>query len=108
MAIYRQLIRMRIDCGEWCSVYYGAGRNSAQRSHFSRRCWTHGQSRDLPADSCLRNAEIVGGLQIQPKLRAAAKPVAEAQRGVAGNRPFARDDLADSVRRYRELSCELG
>ena len=85
----------------------GRGR-SARRPRLVSSRRAHGQSLDLRAYCRLCNAKIVGGLQIEPELGAVAEPVAEAQGGVAGDRPLARDDLADAVRRHLKLTGKLG
>src|SRR5690242_3085051 len=66
------------------------------------------QFRDLSADQSLRHTQFVQGLQIEPELRAVAEPMAEAQCGVAGDCPLARNDLADAVRRNAKLPGKLG
>ncbi len=45
----------------------------------------------------LGDAEVVGGLEVEPKLGAGAEPVAEAQGGIAGDGAAGVDDLADAV-----------
>lgn len=43
------------------------------------------ERRDLASDLIVREAEIVGRLQIEPELRAGLEPVSEAERRIAGN-----------------------
>jgi hypothetical protein len=55
-----------------------------------------------------RHANIVRALQIEPELRAHTEPVAEPQRGVAGDGALALHDLVDAVRRHPQLAGKLG
>ena len=52
------------------------------------------QGLDLRPCRLLRKAQLVGRLQIGPKLGAIAEPMPKAQGGVAGDRPLARDPLS--------------
>ena len=63
---------------------------------------------DLGANDSLGHANVIGGLQVQPELRAGAEPVAEAQGGVAGDRPSAADDLRQAIGRHLDLSGQFG
>jgi hypothetical protein len=66
-----------------------------------------GQCVNFIARRLLCQAQVIGGLQIEPEFRGGFEPVAEAQGGVAGDRPFAGNDLADTVLRHVELLREL-
>jgi len=63
---------------------------------------------DLLSDLFFSQANLVGTLQIQPKLRVGAEPVAEPQRGVAGDTPAAVNDLRHTIGRDVDLSRKLG
>ena len=52
--------------------------------------------------------QIVLRLKVDPELRIGTEPVAEAERGVAGDRALAGDDLADAVGRHGDLARERG
>ena len=63
---------------------------------------------DLLANLLLGKTDVIGGLKVEPELRRGAKPVAEAERCVAGDAPHAMDDLGDAVGRHLDLPGELG
>ena len=54
-----------------------------------------------------RQSQIVGRLQVEPKLRACLEPVPKPQCGVAGDGPLAMNDLADAVGRHGNLARKL-
>jgi hypothetical protein len=65
---------------------------------FSRRgCMSRRQALDFFARLLLGHANIVGGLQIRPELRARLEPVSKAERRVARNRALSLDDLGDAI-----------
>ena len=49
------------------------------------------------------HAQVVGGLQVQPRLRVAAKETAQAQRGVGGDAAPLQHDVVDARSRYMQL-----
>lgn len=54
----------------------------------------------------IRLHQIVLRLKVEPELGVGAEPVAEAERGVSGDRTLAGDDLADAVGRHGDLARE--
>jgi hypothetical protein len=66
-----------------------------------------GQMADRLPDLPIRNGKVELRLKVEPELGIGAKPVAEPQGRVAGDRALAGDDLADAVRRHVDLSCEF-
>jgi hypothetical protein len=66
-----------------------------------------GQCVNFIASGLLCQAQVIRCLQIEPEFRGGFEPMAEAQGGVAGDRPFAGNDLADTVLRYVELLREF-
>src|ERR1700694_1160430 len=52
-------------------------------------------------------AQIVGALQVQPKLRIDTEIAAKAQGSVCGDRALALDDLRDTVRRHAQCHRQL-
>ena len=63
-----------------------------------------GEAGDGGAGALLGDAEVVGGLEIEPEERVGAEPVAEAQGGIAGDGAAGVDDLADAVGRDGDLA----
>ena len=59
------------------------------------------------ASLLLRGRKVELRLESDPELRIGAKPVAEAQRRVAGDGALAGDDLAHAVGRHVDLTREL-
>jgi hypothetical protein len=57
----------------------------------------------LTSDLVVRNAQIIGRLQIEPELCAGLKPVSGTKSGVAGDGTLALDDLRNAVWRYGNL-----
>ena len=55
----------------------------AASCRFGRKCC------DLASDRIIRETQIVGGLKIEPELRAGLEPVSETERGIAGDRALA-------------------
>jgi hypothetical protein len=56
-----------------------------------------GEAGDGGAGALLGDAEVVGGLEVEPEEGVGAEPVAEAQGGIAGDGAAGVDDLADAV-----------
>ena len=50
-------------------------------------------------------SHVVEGLQVQPKLRAGAEEMSEAQGGIASDTGCAVEDLGRAVRGHGNLSC---
>ena len=57
--------------------------------------------------SCPRHAQLIELLEVQPKLRADAKPVAKTQRCVRRDTALAIDDSGDPVYWHVNLPCQL-
>jgi hypothetical protein len=70
--------------------------------------WATRQAGNFLPGVVFRHPDIVSGLKIEPELRAALEPMAEAKRGISGDRPLALDDLSNAVRRHRNLARQLG
>jgi hypothetical protein len=59
--------------------------------------------RFLPSD-----ANVVGALEIEPKLRAGAEPVSKAQSRITGDAAMAMDDLRYPIGRHIDLPGQFG
>lgn len=56
----------------------------------------------------LGHANVVGALEIEPKLRAGAEPVSKAQGRITGDAAMAMDDLRYPIGRHLDLPGEFG
>ena len=56
----------------------------------------------------LRDADVVGALQVKPELRARAKPMPEKKGGVAGDATSPMDNLGHAIGRDVDLPRKLG
>src|SRR5258708_32230572 len=75
---------------------------AAASCRFGRKCC------DLASDRMIREAQIIGGLKIEPELRAGLEPVSETERGIAGNRTLALNDLRGAALRHGNMTLQFG
>src|SRR5262249_39545937 len=66
------------------------------------------QSTDRVARFLGGDTQVIGGLQVQPELRACLEPVAQAQGRVAGYGALAGNDLRDAIGRKGDLWGKFG
>ena len=67
-----------------------------------------GQTANFPARFFLSDSDLIGALQVEPKLRAVTKPVSRSQRGIPGYAPAVMEKLRHTVRRHIELTRQFG
>jgi hypothetical protein len=60
------------------------------------------------ANFLARQAQLIKLLQIEPKFRAGAEPVAEPQRRIGRDRALTVDDPSDSIHWHVDLSRQFG